>query len=237
MIRLSRLVKVLPFTLGFLFAAAMFISQGSITAAASPANTATTSATSLQQRIVQIALSYRGYHYVSGGSSPSTGFDCSGFAWWVYRQAGINFGRGSAASYVRLGQSVSRANLQPGDMVLYANTYKPGISHVEIYIGNGQTIGADNPQVGVVVNNLNASYWVAHYYAARRLVQGSTGSGSNAGTAPSSPTKPAAPPSSPGTSSTKPHCAHGSLHYRYYWWRVWRNGHPHTSYRYSWWCS
>ncbi|HEY7126193.1 MAG TPA: C40 family peptidase [Ktedonobacterales bacterium] len=236
MIRLSRLVKVLPFTLGFLFAAALFISQGSITAAASPANTATTSATSLQQRIVQIALSYRGYRYVSGGSSPSTGFDCSGFAWWVYRQAGINFGRGSAASYVRLGQAVSRANLQPGDMVLYANTYKPGVSHVEIYIGNGQTIGADNPQVGVVVNNLNASYWVAHYYSARRLVNG-TSSGSNAGTAPSSPTKPAAPPSSPGTSSTKPHCAHGSLHYRYYWWRVWTNGHPHTYYRYYWWCS
>ncbi len=234
MIRPLRLVKVLPFTLGFLFAVAMFVSQGSSTAAASPTQSATTSATSLQQRIVQIALSYRGYRYVSGGSSPSTGFDCSGFAWWVYHQAGINFGRGSAASYAGLGQYVSRANLQPGDMILYANTYKPGISHVEIYIGNGQTIGADNPQIGVVVNNLNASYWVAHYYTARRLVNGAS-SASSAGSAPSSRTTPSHP-SSPGVGHS-PKCAHGTLHYRYHWWRVWRNGHPHTYYRYYWWCS
>jgi cell wall-associated NlpC family hydrolase len=174
-----RLVRVATFAFCLLFALSLFVGLGSAQAATNATSTTNSAGISIQQRIVQIALSYRGYRYVYGGANPSTGFDCSGFAWWVYHQAGINFQRSGAANYVGLGQYVSRADLQPGDMIIYANTYVRGPSHVEIYLGNSQTIGADNPLVGVAVNNLNAPYWVSHYYVARRLIHGA-GNGSQA---------------------------------------------------------
>lgn len=180
----SRLVRVVPLAFGLLLGLALFVAAGTAQAATNSASASNSAGTAMQQRIVQIALSYRGYRYRAGGSNPSTGFDCSGFAWWVYHRAGINFRRGSAASYVHLGTYVSRANLQPGDMIIYANTYKPGPSHVEIYLGSGKTIGADNPQTGVAVNHLNTHYWLSHYYMARRLVRGSKISGQTSPPAP-----------------------------------------------------
>jgi len=129
-------------------------------------------AASTGQEIANIAISYRGYPWVYGGQYPWTGFDCSGFAWWVYHEAGINFPRGSAASYVNLGVPVSRNDLQPGDMVIFQDTYIPGPSHVEIYIGNGWTIGDDTASTGVTENYLGWSYWSEHYLTARRLVGG-----------------------------------------------------------------
>ncbi len=226
MIQPSRLARATALAFGLLLGLTLFIGQGTASAATNNASTTHSAATSIQQRIVQIALSYRGYRYVNAGSNPSTGFDCSGFAWWVYHQAGINFQRSSAAGYVRLGQYVSRANLQPGDMIIYANTYIRGPSHVEIYIGNGQTIGADNPQVGVAINNLNDPYWVSHYYVSRRLVNG-VGNSNQPGTPPAQ---------HQGTNNQHSQPSHSGCQYRYYWWRVWHNGHPTTYYRYYWQC-
>ena len=116
--------------------------------------------------IVGIAYQYLGYRYRYGGSSPR-GFDCSGFTHYVYQRAGISIGRTAAAQYYS-GTHVSRANLRPGDLVFFANTYQRGISHAGIYVGGGKFINAANESTGVTVSSLNSAYWSAHYYGATR---------------------------------------------------------------------
>jgi peptidoglycan endopeptidase LytE len=111
--------------------------------------------------IVSIAYKYNGYRYRYGGSSPS-GFDCSGFVYYVYRQAGISIGRDTNSQY-NSGTHVSFNNLQPGDIVLFSNTYRRGLSHAAIYIGGGKVIHAVNESVGVTVSDLNSSYWRSHF--------------------------------------------------------------------------
>src|SRR5690606_15905002 len=86
--------------------------------------------------IVDIAFRYVGTPYVWGGSSPS-GFDCSGFTWYVFQQAGISIPRSSSAQ-AGAGTVVSAAEAQPGDLVWW-----PG--HIGIYLGDGQHIAARNP--------------------------------------------------------------------------------------------
>jgi cell wall-associated NlpC family hydrolase len=119
------------------------------------------------EEIVAIATRYLGYPYVYGGSSPATGFDCSGFTQYVYAQAGISIPRHSAAQPAA-GPAVSRDALLPGDLVFFAGTYGAGISHVGIYVGNGRMIHSSTPGVGVCYDSLDAAYWVAHYYGACR---------------------------------------------------------------------
>ena len=119
------------------------------------------------QKIVATAKNYLGVPYVWGGTSPS-GFDCSGLVYYVFRQHGISLNRTAATQYQH-GSYVSKANLQPGDLVFFQNTYKSGISHVGIYIGSGQFIHASSSQ-GVTVSYLSNSYWSSHYYGARRIV-------------------------------------------------------------------
>lgn len=147
-------------------AAAFVILSGTISWQAPTASAAPLSSADRGARIVSIAYNYVGYRYVYGGSSPR-GFDCSGFTSYVYRSVGISLGRSASAQYYS-GTHVSRANLQPGDLVFFANTYKPGISHVGIYVGNGRFINAANESTGVTVSNLNSSYWSSHYFGATR---------------------------------------------------------------------
>jgi len=136
---------------------------GSVT----PARASTLDSTEARgSAIVGIAYKYVGYRYRYGGSSPK-GFDCSGFTHYVYQSAGISIGRSAAAQYSS-GKHISRANLQPGDLVFFANTYRRGISHAGIYVGNGKFINAANESTGVIVSNLNSGYWSAHYYGAAR---------------------------------------------------------------------
>lgn len=86
--------------------------------------------------IVDIAFRYVGTPYVWGGADPS-GFDCSGFTWYVYQQAGISIPRSSSAQR-NAGTTVSASEASPGDLVWW-----PG--HVGIYLGDGQHIAARNP--------------------------------------------------------------------------------------------
>ena len=115
----------------------------------------------LGSRVVSVAYKYNGYRYRYGGSSPA-GFDCSGFVYYVYKQAGYTIGRDTNAQY-NSGTRVSFNNLQPGDIVLFSNTYRRGLSHAAIYIGGGKIIHAVNESVGVTVSNLNSSYWRSHF--------------------------------------------------------------------------
>ena len=115
--------------------------------------------------ILDIANQYIGVPYVFGGSTPS-GFDCSGFTRYVYSAAGIDLPRAADAQY-DVGESVSMANLEPGDLVFFS-TYEAGISHVGIYIGNHQFINAASD--GVSVSDMDSSYWSSRYVGAKRIM-------------------------------------------------------------------
>ena len=124
------------------------------------------SGSSTGSKIVAKAKQYLGVPYKWGGSDPS-GFDCSGFVYYVLRSMGINVSRTQTAMYAQ-GTPVSKSDLQPGDVVFFQNTYKAGLSHVGIYVGDGQFIHA--PSSGKVVSyaNLYTDYYIAHYYGAAR---------------------------------------------------------------------
>lgn len=117
--------------------------------------------------IVAIASKYLGYPYVWGGTSPSSGFDCSGFVYYVYRAAGNPVPR-DMWGQLQSGTRVSMANLKPGDIVFFANTYQAGLSHDGIYIGGGRFIHAADYGIGIEVSSLSNAYYAAHYFGATR---------------------------------------------------------------------
>ena len=120
--------------------------------------------------IANKALSYRGMPYVFGASSPSRGFDCSGLIYYILRQRGYNPPR-VAAGYRNYGTAVARKDLKVGDLLLFANTYKRGISHIGIYIGNNNFVHAASTRQGVRTDSLSTKYFAKKYYGARRVPQ------------------------------------------------------------------
>jgi cell wall-associated NlpC family hydrolase len=108
-----------------------------------------------------IALQYLGVPYQWGGSSPSAGFDCSGLVMYVYAQLGVQLPHFAAGQY-GYGTAVPRDQLQPGDLVFF-----DGLSHVGIYLGNGQLVHA--PHTGDVVRIASLSEFAGRYVGARRL--------------------------------------------------------------------
>ncbi|TAK30609.1 MAG: LysM peptidoglycan-binding domain-containing protein [Chloroflexota bacterium] len=122
---------------------------------------------SLGARIVELAMQYRGYRYTWGGTSPATGFDCSGFVYFIYKQAGRPIPR-DLFGQLNAGPRVNRDQLQPGDIVYFQNTYTTGLSHDGIYIGGGRFISANSENVGVIITGLSDSYWSSKWYAANR---------------------------------------------------------------------
>lgn len=111
------------------------------------------------QAVLDAAYSVIGTPYQWGGSSPSTGFDCSGFTAWAWSHAGVYLPHSSAAQYSSL-PHVSRDALQPGDLLFF---YSP-ISHVGMYVGGGQMI--HSPHTGSTVHVVSV-YWESFVGAAR----------------------------------------------------------------------
>jgi cell wall-associated NlpC family hydrolase len=122
---------------------------------------------SLASRLVNLAMTKVGSRYRFGGSGPNV-FDCSGFVQWVVNNSGSRISRDQGAMLAS-GQRISSDELQPGDLVFFVNTYKRGLSHVGIYIGNGKFVHAENERTGVLVSQLWSAYWSSHYYASARL--------------------------------------------------------------------
>ena len=134
------------------------------TTAAPPTTPTTTTSTPVSgghPEAASIALQYLGIRYQWGGASPGTGFDCSGLVMYVYAQLGVQLPHFAAGQY-GLGSAVSRDQLQPGDLVFF-----DGLSHVGIYIGNGQMVHA--PQTGDVVKITALSDFGNRYVGARRI--------------------------------------------------------------------
>ena len=102
------------------------------------------------QQAVSYALAQVGKGYVMGTTGPST-FDCSGLMYAAYKQVGISLPR-TSQTQISAGTSVSKGDLQPGDLVFYYS----GITHVGMYIGNGQIVHAANPRSGVVTASVNS---------------------------------------------------------------------------------
>lgn len=118
--------------------------------------------------IVSFALQYEGYPYVWATAGPAS-FDCSGFTYWVIKNVvGLDIGRG-LFTQVAAGRPVSRAELQPGDLVFFQNTYTWGLSHNGVYIGNGKMIHAENETTGVKISDINSDYYSSRWYGAVRF--------------------------------------------------------------------
>ena len=122
-----------------------------------------TTETTEQVRIVRFARHYLGVPYVYGGTSPASGFDCSGFTRFVYAHFGITLPHYSGAQF-DLGRRVSRAGLRPGDLLFF-----DGLGHVGLYIGHGLFIHAPHSGTRVSIDPLSGWY-SGTYDGARRLV-------------------------------------------------------------------
>ena len=114
--------------------------------------------------VAAIAKQYVGVPYVWGGSSPS-GFDCSGFIYYSLKKAGVNVSRTNAAGFYNMADRVSSP--QPGDLVFFSGTYKPGISHIGIYIGGGKMVSAAGNSVQI--DSIYGPYWGDHFTGFGRM--------------------------------------------------------------------
>ena len=119
-------------------------------------------------KIVSFAKQYLGYRYVLGGTTPGSGFDCSGFVYYVFNSNGYSISR-SLYAQASTGTAVSKSELQPGDVVFFNNTSSGSLGHVGIYIGDGMMVHAANSKRGVVTDTINSGYYNTYYYSARRI--------------------------------------------------------------------
>jgi len=126
------------------------------------------SSTSSVQAVLNLAYSKIGCPYVWGAEGPNS-FDCSGFTSYVFRNAvGVSIPRTSSAQS-GYGRTVSKANLQPGDLVFF-NTSGSGVSHVGIYVGGGNMIHSPSTGKTVRVTSINSAYYSARFVTAKRVL-------------------------------------------------------------------
>jgi cell wall-associated NlpC family hydrolase len=117
--------------------------------------------------VVDIAQQWLGVPYVFGGCS-TRGIDCSCLVQQVYQSIGVPLPRTAAQQYNATAR-VGRSDLQAGDLVFFANTYMPGISHVGIYIGDGRQINAPTEGQSVSIQPVFDGYWGSHFVAGGRV--------------------------------------------------------------------
>jgi len=121
------------------------------------------------QEIMMNALSLTGIKYHYGGTSPETGFDCSGFVRYVFGEAASIALPHNARAISQVGKMISTEELQPGDLVFF-NTMKSAFSHVGIYMGNNRFIHAPSSGGGVHIVDMDSAYWAKRFDGARRIL-------------------------------------------------------------------
>ena len=121
------------------------------------------------QRMISLAEQFLGYSYVWGGSTPETGFDCSGFVSYVINNCGNGWdvGRQNVRGLIAATTSISRNEAAPGDLIFFKNTGGiSGISHVGIYVGDGKMIHCGDP---IRYVSIETNYWQEHLYGYGRM--------------------------------------------------------------------
>jgi len=121
--------------------------------------------------VLSNALSLIGVRYRYGGTSPESGFDCSGLVRWTFmRTWGVVLPH-RAIEIADVGTNVRADELKPGDLVFFS-TLKKAFSHVGIYLGDGRFVHAPASGGKVRIDNLTEDYWQRHWDGARRVIQG-----------------------------------------------------------------
>ena len=137
-----------------------------------PAAEPTSSETAARNNpLIERALGALGVRYRYGGNTPETGFDCSGFVRWIFQDLVAQLPRSAQALSQVTAPEVARDQLQPADLVFFRITRARNISHVGMYVGNGQFIHAPSSGGRVRVDLLDAPYWRARLVKARRWSQ------------------------------------------------------------------
>ena len=124
--------------------------------------------TNTASALTTTAKNLLGVRYVYGGTT-TNGFDCSGFTQYVFAQNGIALDRTAAQQYTNNGTSVSKSDLQVGDLVFFSSSSQ-SVGHVGMYIGDGQFIHASSGGGKVIITDLNSSYYVRNYVGAKRVL-------------------------------------------------------------------
>jgi murein DD-endopeptidase MepM/ murein hydrolase activator NlpD len=123
--------------------------------------------------LLETATSVMSAPYVWGASGPNA-FDCSGFVFWALTQSGAaNVSRTTAQGYYNMSRAVSPNNARPGDLVFFENTVSSArrITHVGIYLGNGEFIHTGSNPNGVEIVSLNTPFWQRHLAGFGRVVE------------------------------------------------------------------
>lgn len=121
----------------------------------------------VKQALIKDTKSYLGVPYLWGGTTPS-GFDCSGFIYFMFNKHGVDMPRNTSAGLYKQGHVVSESDLQPGDLVFYSTSSNGSITHVGFYIGDNQWVSATNSK-GIAIYSLDNSYWSKYYVGAKRI--------------------------------------------------------------------
>ncbi|QOR66296.1 C40 family peptidase [Cytobacillus suaedae] len=154
---MKRLLSVVVVTIVLLFPSVLF-GNNSVAAA------------SQGEEVVEYGKKFLGVPYLFGGTTPS-GFDCSGFLTYVFKELGVELPRTSADQFAS-GEKVETKNLVVGDLVFFT-TYKPGASHAGIYVGDNKFIHASSSK-GIMISSLDDSYWKPRYLGARAFIKEDT---------------------------------------------------------------
>jgi cell wall-associated NlpC family hydrolase len=119
----------------------------------------------LGERAARIALRAVGVPYRWGGTSPSSGFDCSGLVYWAYGRLGVEVPHSSYA-LAAIGRRIGRAHLKPGDILVFS-----GYGHVGLYVGRGRMVHAPHSGTRVQVVSLGRSHYGSRLVTARRITR------------------------------------------------------------------
>ncbi|GGJ72008.1 C40 family peptidase [Deinococcus aquiradiocola] len=140
---------------------------GSASASSARPSTPTASRSGNGNTIRAAAARFLNIRYVLGGNGAG-GIDCSAYTRAVFQQLGVSLPRTARAQF-GVGTSISRGNLQTGDLVFFS-TMGGGVSHVGIYLGNGQFANANSYNGRTMIESMTTSYWAPRYVGARRVL-------------------------------------------------------------------
>ena len=125
---------------------------------------------SLGMNITDIASTQIGLPYRSGGTSPATGFDCSGFVQWVFAKQGVRVPR-STYELRSVGREVSKSSLLPGDILIFRSPRASSGLHTGIYVGNNKFIHSPHTGSRIHIEDLDNSFYRRNYLTARRILK------------------------------------------------------------------